>query len=237
VDERHVRAAGVAGARNRTTGLSRRAVGQHSYRVDRFGRRAARDHHVAAGERGLVGGARSFENDRLLGRDLRLPLLDPWRDERDTPRFDALDRLTHARMVVHRLVHRGRDDHGDAGPERGRRRGSDRGIVDRAGDLPDGVGGRGREQEDVGPALAAAEFDVLDAPRDLGHHRVVGRELDGPRMDDSLGALGHHASNRGSLTTKLVGEFDGLDRRDRAGDPERDVHSAQHPLGMGRLAI
>jgi len=69
---------------------------------------------------------------------------------------------------------------------------------------------------------------VFDAPGDLGDDVVFGGKLQRPGVDDPLGCGGHHPPDGRPLPAEFVGEFDGLDRRNRARDPERDVDSFQH---------
>jgi len=133
---------------------------------------------VLALERPVAGRAGHVADDRFLARDLGFPLLDAGIDEVDAPLGDGVDGLEHAGVVVHRFVHRGRDDDWCVGTERGRGTGRDGRVVDGTRDLADGVRRRGCDQEYVGPALIAAEIDVFDAARDLRDDLVFGGKLD-----------------------------------------------------------
>jgi len=167
-------------------------------------------------------------DDGLLGGDLRFALLDLWIDELDAPRFDTVDGVEHARVVVHRLVHRrGDDDRHVRAEGRGRRRG-DRRVVDRAGDLADRVGGGWCDQQHVGPALAATEIDVFDPAGDLGDNVAVGRKFECPRVDDPARAVAHQRADVRALSAEFVGEFDGFHRGDAAGDAQGDVDAVKH---------
>ena len=228
VDERHRRAADVTGAGDLAAGSSRGTVRQHADRIDRLAGRSRGDDDVAAREVRRRRRPRERRHDGRLARDFGLPLLDAWLDERDAPRLDALDGIEHAGVVVHRLVHRGGDDDRDVRAEGRRRRRRHGRVVDGGGDLADGVGGRRREQQHVGPPLAATEFDVFDPAGELGDHVVVGGELQGPRVDDAGGALAHHRTNRRAVPAEFVGEFDGFHRGDASRDAQCDVDPLEH---------
>ncbi len=134
-------------------------------------------------------------------------------------------------MIVHRFVHRGCDDDRHVRTEGGRRRRRDGCVVDRAGDLADRVGRRGRDQQHVGPALAATEIDVFDAAGDLGDNVALGGVFEGPGVDDPACAVGHQRADRGPLSAEFVGEFDGFHRGDASRDAEGDVDSVEHSVG------
>ena len=194
----------------------------------RIAGRAAGDDDVVSGEvlrrrRACDGG-----DDGLLGGDFGFAFFDSGVGEFDVPLFDSGDCVQDSWMVVHRLVHRGGDDHWHAGSEGGRGGGRHGGVVDCAGDLADRVGGGGGDQEDIGPPLAAAELDVFDAARDFRYDVVFCGELDRPGVDDSLGAGAHHRADRRTLAAEFVGEFDGFHRGDASCDAECDVNPLKH---------
>jgi len=69
---------------------------------------------------------------------------------------------------------------------------------------------------------------VFDAAGDLRDDRLVGREVDRPRVDDVRRRRGHDGADARAVAAQFVREFDDLHRRDAPRDAERDVDPVQH---------
>jgi hypothetical protein len=179
-------------------------------------------------EGSVAGRPRGVGDDGRLARNFGLPFLDARVDELDAPRFHPVDGVEDAWVVVHRFVHRWGDHDRYARSQCGRGARGHRRVVDRSGDLSDRVRRRRCDEQDVGPAVDAAELDVLDAARQFRHHVASGGVLQRVGVNDPLRSPGHYRPDGRPLASELVGQFDGRDRRYRARDAEGDVHSLQH---------
>src|SRR5439155_530820 len=170
-------------------------------------------------------------HDLLRVRELRLLLLELRRHELDAELLQGPDVGRDQGVVVHRLVHRGRDQDRDPRPEGVLCERRHDGVVDPRRDLRHRVRRRGGDQEEVRGPVRPDEFDVRDRPIDAEDWLPPRGEVEGVRVDDLRRVLRQDGDDLGAVADQLACQFDGLHRRDAPGDREDDLF----PLQLLRL--
>ncbi len=121
-------------------------------------------------------------------------------------------------MIVHGCIHGWRHHDGDARSEGGGGEGRHRRIIDAASHFGDGVGGGGSDEEQVRPALGAAEVYVLNGAVQLGYRLPTGGELQGIGVYDDVSRFAHHGIDIRPMTNQLPGQLHHLHGGDASAD-------------------
>jgi hypothetical protein len=141
-------------------------------------------------------------------------------------------------VVPHLRVHRRADHHRLVGRQQ---HGGGKVVGKARGHLCDQVGGRRRDDHEIGLARQpdVAHLGLVGQREELGEDLVAGKRRGGQGRDELLGAVGHDAAHGGLPLPQRADQLQRAVGGDAAGDDEQDALALEHvgPFGGRRPAL